>query len=267
MRRRLISILFTVPILVACVYFGGLAFLALVLTLALISINEFYNMMRAKDYHPAFWVGTFFTAFFIIVAYYALKKDWALAHSAILTLSAIVTMIATMFLKERPKQAIVDIAVTLLGMIYIGWFFSYFIFIRALTEHGAYLLFLMGTIWALDIVAFLFGSKFGRHKLWPSVSPKKSIEGAVAGFACALIAAYIFGYYAGFTTVHSLILGGIIGVVAQFSDLIESLIKRDAGVKDSSSLVPGHGGILDRMDSFIFTTPVLYYYLVWVLFK
>lgn len=266
MLPRVLTILFGLPIAVACVYFGGIAFLVFVLAFAIISINEFYNLMKAKDFHPAYWVGNFFTVFFIVFAYYALKKNWEPAHSAILTGAALVTMISTLFLK-RPKEAIVDIAVTLFGMIYIGWFFSYFLFIRALTERGAYLLFLLVTIWALDIVAYLVGIRFGKHKLFPSVSPHKSIEGAVAGFIFCLIAAGIFGYYAGFDMTHSLILGGIIGVVAQLSDLVESLIKRDAGVKDSSQLLPGHGGILDRMDSFILAAPVVYYYLAWVILR
>jgi phosphatidate cytidylyltransferase len=263
---RILTALISVPILVACVYFGGLAFLGLILFLALISINEFYNMMKKKDFHPAYWVGNFFTIFFIVFAYYALKKNWEPAHSAILTGAVLVTMVSTLFLK-RPKEAIVDIAVTLLGMFYIGWFFSYFLFIRALTEHGAYLLFLMVAIWVFDIVAYFFGTRFGRHKLFPSISPKKSIEGSAAGFVCCVIAAGVFGYYAGFDTTHSIILGVIVGVVAQLSDLIESLIKRDAGVKDSSNLVPGHGGMLDRMDSFILAAPVVYYYLVWVILR
>jgi phosphatidate cytidylyltransferase len=264
--RSFIALVF-VPLIVAAVYFGGVPFLCLVLLLAMISINEFYNLMARKEFHPAYWVGNFFTAFFIIFAYYGLNRYWEPAQSAILTGAALVTMIATLFLKQRPKEAIVDIAVTLLGMIYIGWFFSYFLFIRALTERGAYLLFLMVTIWALDVVAYFVGSKFGRHKLWPSVSPNKSVEGAIAGFIFCIIAAGIFGYYAGFDRMHSLILGGIIGIVAQLSDLVESLIKRDVGVKDASQLLPGHGGILDRMDSFIFAAPVVYYYLVWVILK
>jgi len=264
---RLLTILIAVPVLITCVYFGGVPFLLLILVLALFSLNEFYKMMQKKDFHPAYWVGNFFTLFFIIFASYALKKTWEPAHSAILTFAAVATMIATLFLKQRPKEAIVDIAVTLMGMIYIGWFFSYFIFIRALTERGAYLMFLMGTIWSLDIIAYLVGKVFGKHKLWPSVSPKKSIEGAVAGFVFSIIAAAIFGHYAGFEMVHSLVMGAIIGIVAQFSDLVESLIKRDAGVKNSSEVVPGHGGVLDRMDSFIFTAPIFYYYLVWVMLK
>jgi len=267
MLARIITGLIAIPVMVICVYAGGPLFLALVLILAMFSINEFYNMMKLKDFHPAYWVGNFFTLFFIVFAYFALKKDWAPAHSAILTVAALVTMIATLYLKQRPKEAIVDIAVTLFGMIYIGWFFSYFLFIRALTERGAYLLFLMATIWALDTIAYFVGVKFGKHKLFPSVSPKKSVEGAIAGFIFCLLAAGIFGHYAGFDIVHSLSLGAIIGVVAQLSDLVESLIKRDVGVKDSSALLPGHGGVLDRLDSFILTAPVFYYYLVWVMLK
>lgn len=263
---RTITILVTMPVALACVYFGGIPFLLLVLAIAMACINEFYNMMKAKDFHPAYWVGNFFTIFFIIFAYYALKKSWEPAHSAILTVAALATMTSTLFL-ERPKHAIVDIAVTLLGMIYVGWFFSYVLFIRALSERGAYLLFFLGTIWALETVAYLFGSRFGRHKLFRPVSPRKTVEGAAAGFVFALIAAGIFGYYAGFGAVHSLVLGALIGVVAQIGDLVESLIKRDAGVKDSSHLFPGHGGVLDRADSILFTAPVVYYYLVWVMLK
>lgn len=266
MLPRVLTTLIGVPILVSCVYFGGVAILLLILALALLSLNEFYNMMRTKGFSPAYWVGNFFTIFFIVFAYYALKKNWEPAHSAIFTGAALATMLSVLFLK-RPKNAIADVSVTLMGMIYIGWFFSYFLFIRALTERGAYLLFMMGTIWALDIVAFLVGTALGKHKLIPSVSPKKSIEGAVAGFIFCLIAAGVFGYYAGFDMTHSLILGAVIGIVAQLSDLFESLIKRDAGVKDSSNLVPGHGGVLDRMDSFILAAPVFYYYLVWVMLR
>jgi phosphatidate cytidylyltransferase len=265
-RQRVITAVIGLPVLVACFYLGGVPFLLLILTLAAVSINEFYNMMRVKNYLPAYYVGNFFTLFFIVSAYFALKKNWEPAHSAILTVAALATMIATLFLK-RPKEAIVDIAVTLLGMIYIGWFFSYFLFIRALSENGGYLFFLASTIWALDTIAYFVGKKFGKHKLLPSISPNKSVEGAIAGFIFGIIAAVVFGYYAGFNMIHSLILGILIVVMAQLGDLFESLIKRDAEVKDSSNLVPGHGGLLDRMDSFILAGPVVYYYLVWVVLK
>jgi phosphatidate cytidylyltransferase len=155
------------------------------------------------------------------------------------------------------------VAVTQLGMIYIGWFFSYLLFIRNLTEHGGYLFFLILTIWANDIVAYLVGRKFGKHKMAPSISPNKTWEGALAGFITCLAAAEIFSGIALINGTHALTLGILIGIVAQLSDLVESLIKRDAGVKDSGVAIPGHGGVLDRMDSFVLTAPLLYYYVVW----
>lgn len=263
---RLLTILVLVPIIMACTYLGGLPFLALVLVLALFSINEFYSLMMKKGFFPAFWVGNAITIFFIVFAYYSLQRNWEPAHSAILTIAAALALISGIFLK-REKDTIVDVAVTILGMLYIGWFFSYFLFIRNQTAHGGYVFFLMLTIWAMDVMAYLVGKKFGRHKLVPSISPNKTWEGAIAGFITCLIAAEIFSGLANINGTHALVLGALIGVVAQLSDIVESLLKRDAGVKDSSTLLPGHGGILDRMDSFVLTAPLMYYYVVWVIMR
>jgi len=266
MLARLLTILVCVPIIFACTYFGGVAFLALVLVLALFSINEFYYLMKQKGLKPAFILGNFFTVFFLVIAYLALKKNWEPAHSAVLTSAVIGVLGYGIFLRDK-KESTVNIAVTLFGIIYVGWLFSYFMFIRSLTPHGAYLFFLMITIWANDIAAYVIGSFIGRTKLSPYISPKKTIEGAVAGFVVCLIAAFIFGYLIETDWPYALLLGAIVGVLAQVSDLVESLIKRDVGAKDSSPFVPGHGGVLDRMDSFILTAPVMYYYLVWLLQK
>lgn len=258
---RSLTVLLTAPIILACVYYGGLPFLIMLLALAIIAVNEFYNLMMKKGLFPAYWVGNLITIFFITFAYYALKRNWEPAHSAILTLAVAVAMIAGVFLK-REKDTIVDVAVTVLGMFYVGWFFSYLIFIRALTDHGGYLFFLLFAIWAMDSAAYLAGKVFGHTKLMPSISPKKTWEGAIAGFLTCLVAAAIFSQTAQLELWHALILGALIGVFGQISDLIESLIKRDAGAKDSSDILPGHGGVLDRIDSFVLTAPLMYYYLV-----
>ncbi len=263
---RILTILVTVPIIFACTYFGGVAFLALVLCLALFSINEFYFLMKKKGLQPAFVLGNFFTVFFLVIAYLALKKNWEPASSAVLTSAVIVSLGYGIFLKEKMNST-ANIAVTLFGIVYVGWLFSYFMFIRALTPHGAYLFFLMITIWANDMAAYVIGSAIGRRKLSPYISPKKTVEGAVAGFIVCLIAACIFGYLIETDWPYALLLGAIVGILAQVSDLVESLIKRDVGAKDSSTILPGHGGFLDRMDSFILTAPVMYYYLVWLLQK
>jgi len=263
---RTLTILIAVPVICFCVYFGGIPFLALILLLALIAVNEFYNLMRRKGFFPAYYVGNLITIFFVIFAYYALKRNWEPAHSAILTLAASAALVAGIFLK-REKDTIVDVAITILGMIYVGWFLSYLIFIRSLTEHGGYLFFLMFTVWAMDITAYLVGRFLGRTPLFPSISPKKTWEGSVAGFFICLVAAGIFSRTASLEIGHALVLGVLIGVFGQVSDLIESLIKRDAGVKDSSNIVPGHGGVLDRIDSFVLTAPLMYYYVVWFVLK
>jgi len=266
MITRSLTILVTLPIAVLCVYFGGIPFLALVLGLAIVAVNEFYNMMRKKGFFPAYYVGNIITIFFIVFASYALKRNWEPGHSAILTLAAGAALISGIFLK-REKDTIVDVAVTTLGMIYVGWFFSYLIFIRSLTEHGGYLFFLMFTIWAMDITAYLVGRFFGRTPLFPSISPKKTWEGSIAGFAMCLFVAWMFNWIANLEVWQALVLGSLIGIFGQLSDLIESLIKRDTGVKDSSDILPGHGGVLDRIDSFILTAPLMYYYMVWIVLK
>lgn len=261
MTARVITSLIAAPIILVCVYFGGAPFFLLILGLALIAVNEFYNLMMKKGLFPAYWVGNLITIFFITFAYYAVKRNWEPAHSAILTLAAAIAMISGIFLK-REKDSIVDIAVTILGMVYVGWFMSYLFFIRSLTEHGGYLFFLLLTVWAMDVAAYLAGRMFGHTPLMPSVSPKKTWEGAVAGFVLCLIAAAIFSQTAQLEIGHALVLGVLIGIFGQMSDLIESLIKRDAGAKDSSEILPGHGGVLDRIDSFVLTAPLMYYYLI-----
>ena len=266
MLKRSLTILASVPVIIACVYYGGIPFLILALALALIAVNEFYNMMMKKGFFPAYVIGNIITIIFIFSAYYALKKNWEPAHSAILTLAASGAMMAGVFLK-REKDTIVDIAVTVLGMIYVGWFFSYLIFIRSLTEHGGYLFFLIFTVWAMDIAAYLAGRLFGKTLLVPSISPKKTWEGALAGFLVAILASFILNELAGLQIWQGLVMGALIGIFGQYSDLIESLIKREAGVKDSSDLLPGHGGVLDRIDSFILTAPLMYYFVVWFVLR
>lgn len=266
MIARIVTGLVSLPIILLCVYYGGIPFLALILVLALIGVNEFYNMMMKKGFFPAYYVGNVITIFFIVFAYYALKRNWEPAHSAILTLAAAAALISGIFLK-REKDTIVDVAVTILGMIYVGWFLSYLFFIRNLTEHGGYLFFLLFTVWTMDIMAYLAGKFFGRTPLMPSISPKKTWEGAITGFVVCMCAAWIFSWTAQLEIRHALILGALIGIFGQVSDLIESLIKRDAGVKDSSNILPGHGGVLDRIDSFVLTAPLMYYYVILFVLK
>lgn len=265
MIERLLTVLVAVPVIFACTYFGGLWFLGLVAVLAAVSINEFYNLMKKKGFNPYYTLGNLFSLGVIIFAHNTIRHpNWEPASAAILTAAVICIFLAGVFIK-RSAQATANISITLLGILYIGWLFSYLVLLRALTPHGEFLFLLMFTIWTADTLAYFIGKQFGRRQLSPYISPKKTIEGAVAGLAGAVLAAGLFGMAYEQTMhpvnlLHYLVIGGFVGIVAQLSDLSESLIKRDAGAKDSSNIVPGHGGVLDRMDSFIFAAPLLYYY-------
>ena len=156
---------------------------------------------------------------------------------------------------------------TLLGVVYIGWAFGHhLILLREISGAGKGLIFfLLVTVWLGDTAAYLFGKRFGRHKLRPTISPGKTIEGTIAGIVFGTLGG--LGVWSFFlqdimSLPHTLILGVLLGVVGQVSDLSESVIKRSADVKDSGQLIPGHGGLLDRCDSLIFSAPALYYYFV-----
>jgi phosphatidate cytidylyltransferase len=176
--------------------------------------------------------------------------------------------------EERPLLAV---SLTLVGALYWGGGFSFAIFLRHLPEMTgwsdpahpnlgpALLAFPLAVTWTSDTAAYLIGSKFGRRKLMPSVSPGKTVEGGLAGLGSAvLVGAFMGGIFLG---IHpdpwvSALLGGgmgmLMGITVQLGDLVESLYKREAGVKDSGNLLPGHGGILDRFDALIFTLPLTY---------
>ena len=168
-------------------------------------------------------------------------------------------------------SAILNIGSSLLGILYLGLFASTLVFIREYYSGNAYeyseggylIISIMASIWICDSAAFFLGSAFGKNKLFPRVSPNKSWEGAIAGFLFAITAmiaakAIVLDQL---SLTDAVIIGFIVGTIGQMGDLVESLIKRDAGVKDSSQLIPGHGGIFDRFDSLLFTAPAVYAYL------
>ena len=169
--------------------------------------------------------------------------------------------------RDQVNLAFLSVASTLLGVVYIGWAFGHhLILLRDISGVGRVLIFfLLVTIWLGDTGAYIFGKWFGRHKLRPTISPRKTIEGTIAGLVFGTFGAV--GVWSFFlkdvmSFPHALILGVLLGIVGQLSDLSESIIKRSADVKDSGQLIPGHGGLLDRCDSLIFSAPVLYYYFV-----
>ena len=160
---------------------------------------------------------------------------------------------------------------TVAGILYMGWLLSHYVILREL-DHGRELtLLVLFSIFACDTAAFFVGRTWGRHLMAPVISPKKTWEGAAAGFAAAIAAALALrsllnlgDWELPLSYVQTVVIGCLVGLVAHIGDLVESLIKRRAGAKDSGRLTPGHGGILDRIDSLVFTGAIVYYYVIWV---
>jgi phosphatidate cytidylyltransferase len=152
---------------------------------------------------------------------------------------------------------------TLLGITYVGWLLGFAILLHALPQGPGLILFLMGVTWAGETAAYVVGSLIGRRRLAPTLSPGKTVEGATAQVAVSIVAAVLLTRWLlpGCGSTFSLAVGGLIGVVGQIGDLAESAIKRSVGTKDTSQIIPGHGGVLDRIDSLLFNIPMFYGYI------
>jgi len=253
---------------IPCLYFitlrGGLFFLILVDLIILLGLREFYVLMRAKGYQPFEALGYFCA---LAISWYAWREG--VGVPLIVTGSLLLIMVREIFRRDM-TNSLAHIAVTIFGIMYIGWMGSHLVMLRELPaalglddRMGVQLVFFAALLtWATDTGAYLFGVAFGRHPLIPRISPKKTVEGAVGGLLAAGLCGWLCakGLTPFLTPLAATVVGLIVGVMAQLGDLVESMIKRDAGIKDSAELIPGHGGVLDRFDSMLFTVPVLYYY-------
>lgn len=151
------------------------------------------------------------------------------------------------------------------GVVYIALPLACLVLLAGM-EHGRlWMIFVFTVVWSNDTFAYYTGKNLGRHRLAPRISPKKTIEGAVGGLVGGVAATYIFNRFLGmgFSAIEVVVVSLVLGVISLAGDLAESMIKRGAGVKDSGSIIPGHGGMLDRIDSVLFAVPALYYYLLW----
>jgi phosphatidate cytidylyltransferase len=152
-----------------------------------------------------------------------------------------------------------DVAYSMLSALYVGIGFYYFIETRI--EGLTYIFFALFIIWATDSGAYFIGRAFGKHKLWPEISPKKTVEGSIGGILSALLIAFIFSMFSDWNVPALQLYGttAILSIFGQIGDLVESALKRHYGVKDSGNLLPGHGGILDRFDSLLFVLPIMHF--------
>lgn len=253
-----------VPCLYVITLRGGVFFLLLASLIVFLGLREFYILMRAKGYEPFEFLGYFCA---LALSWYAWRRGPFVP--LILTGSLLLIMVRELF-RRNMTRSLGHISVTVFGIMYIGWLGSHLVLLRQLPGTlgiddavGAQLVFFAALVtWSNDTGAYLTGVSVGRRLLLPRVSPRKTVEGAVGGLACAAAAGWLCakGFTPFLTPLAGTLLGLTAGAVGQAGDLVESMIKRDAGIKDTATLLPGHGGILDRFDSLFFTVPVFYYY-------
>lgn len=265
--KRVISAIILIPVIIFLVWWGGYPYSAAIVLVAGLMLIEFWGLSQSIGGRG----GRIFTVVCGILFCAAAVVDSIVQNPLKLALALTLLLpFSYQILRDRVNVAFLSVASTLLGAVYIGWAFGYhLILLRDISGAGRGLIFfLLVTVWLGDTAAYLFGKRFGRHKLRPAISPAKTIEGAVAGVVFGALGG--LGVWSVFLQEvlgfpHALILGILLGVVGQLSDLSESVIKRSADVKDSGSLIPGHGGLLDRCDSLIFSAPTLYYYFVYLI--
>jgi phosphatidate cytidylyltransferase len=241
-----------IPLVLWLVYLGGWPMFGLAAVGALIALHELYWMTRTL--RPVVLAG-YLGALAALLGATLGGADWALAGLMSTLLFAFVI---------KGGLSTVSVSVTVLGVAWIGLGLAHALLLRDIDEHGVLAVYtVLLAVWAGDAAAYFVGRLVGRHKLAPTVSPGKSWEGLIAGTVATVAVTFIAVYDQSFLTIpESLVLGGVIAIVAPLGDLFESALKRDADVKDSGRLLGGHGGVLDRIDALLFAWVAAYYVLV-----
>ena len=256
--RRIYTILVLAPLLYAAIrYLPPLAFSGLVVLAGGLALFEFYRLCFADRRH-SWLIGVGLTGFAALILG-THRLDIILP----VLLATLVGVMSVPLLSRAPlEQSLRDGALTLFGVLYLGLTLGMLSMTRLLPQGEWLIFFLLLVTWASDTGAYYVGTLFGRHRLAPTISPKKTVEGLVGGLIGAIIVAYAarWWFLPELSGLDCLILGTLLTLTGLWGDLAESAMKRSVGMKDSGGILPGHGGMLDRLDSLLFTAPVFYYY-------
>jgi len=254
--RRLLSTLILLPLFVWMVVDGPLWVFGVVVVLAgALGQWEFTGMFERAGGRTFRVLG--------LVGGSLVTASFALPVSERVVLTAVLLVLAVGLLRppaDRPGWE--PVAVTLFGVCYVNWLLGYTFWLRDLEAGREWILLLVAVTWLGETAAYLVGSTVGRHKLAPAISPGKTVEGALAQLVMSVLAALgaRATFFPALSVESAVVVGLLLGVVGQVGDLLESAIKRSVGTKDTGRLIPGHGGMLDRVDSLLVNTPVLFYY-------
>lgn len=289
---RIVSSAVLIPLVLYVIYLGGWIYLGLVTAFILIALREFYGLIEGKGAEPLVGLGLGFGFAVVLVSYWGTEY-----HTTLLLTASLLVFLIAQLRKAEITEALASISGTFFGVFYIGWLLSHAVTLRffydktvarydvfdvellgLVANSGAFFMtYTLAVVVACDAGAYFAGRAFGKRKLAPRISPNKSIEGAaggiLAGIAAAVLCKLVYGYFAPELSLAfpwRLVIGfaPILCAVGIVGDLVESLLKRDAAVKDTGALLPGMGGVLDRIDAPLLAIPVMYYMLLaWVDFK
>jgi len=262
LRKRVITSFLLLACLLSVLWVNNYfpAFTIAVTICALLGVWEFYRMVNACDRgRPALLLGMALTLLFIVAPLF--KWDRGILISVSITLPLLWIM-----LRNNRRDACASWAFTLAGIMYLGWMASYYTSLIQLNNGYKWVILALFCTFASDTSAYFAGRWLGRHKMAPSISPAKTWEGACGGLAGAMIIGTLVAWMLKLplSLWQAITLAAVVSILAQMGDLVESLFKRNMGAKDSGRVLPGHGGMLDRIDSLVFAGLVVYYYVVWL---
>jgi phosphatidate cytidylyltransferase len=274
LKKRLITALWGIPLVIVVIWFGQpWIFTAFVAIWGLLACIEFFRLVSKFKVSPIYLFGIVWTLLFIVVRNPLLPDiidpyfNFNLVVPMLFTLGIIISLITLLARKDK-FNAFPGWAWTLAGVLYAGWLLGYLVSLRGIEDGRNWVFFALFCTFGSDTAAFFIGKAFGRHKLAPSISPGKTVEGALGGLLGAVGVSLLFLLSSPLSLSSRLewwqavTLGILVSVFGQLGDLVESLLKRNAGAKDSGNLLPGHGGVLDRVDSIIFAVVVVYYWII-----
>jgi phosphatidate cytidylyltransferase len=262
MKTRILSSIIMLPLL-ALVFVGGRLLLIGCFIIGAMGVREFYHGFESLKIKPSYMVANI-----SILALYAINLFVPADNNYYMLWFLAVVIMSLLYLFNIENRELSDAMATLTGIFYVIFLSFHVTLVEQTGEYGILVWLIFLTAFGTDIMAYFTGYAIGKHKLCPKISPKKTIEGSIGGILGSVLLCGLFGYFVEpRLLIHCIIIGILGGVVSQFGDLTASIFKRKMGIKDYGNLIPGHGGILDRFDSVLFTAPMVYYYIMLIIVK
>ncbi|MGQ9681158.1 MAG: phosphatidate cytidylyltransferase [Anaerolineae bacterium] len=260
LRTRVLSALLLIPLVALMVYLGGIWFACFVALVAALATREFCLLARAIGAHLLIPVTVGLSVLLVLSAFVTQHEV-----GQALFIFVLIGIMVWRVMRQDYAGFVYDWSTTLTGAAYVGGMLSYMVLLRELQQGLVWVALVLLTTWAADTAAYFVGSAWGRTPFLPRVSPRKTMEGTIAGLVFGIIVATASGMlFLRLDVARAIGLGVVLVLAITFGDPSESLLKRQAGAKDSGQLIPGHGGVLDRVDSLLFAGVAAYYYAIWI---